>query len=375
MPNAARLFERFIRYVRCGSETRNEQNFALMIEKELDALGISHHRENLDRYFYSNGWNIYAKVPGDPALPPILFVLHLDTVAPGEGIKPIIENDVIRSSGNTILGADGKAGIAIVLEALERLQEAGISHRPVEFLFTVCQEADLNGAKYAKCEDIVSQEAVLLDHTTFAEIACESPEKLTVTYEISGKKSHAAMDHADGVNALKTAVEIIHGIPLGRVDLDSIINIGDFVALSPTNVVPDHVRYDLEIRSFSPQRLKEYETMIKERTSTICRQYGASYSTTVVSRSPHIVTEENAGLVRDMLRAMADVGVTGKLVRTFGQSDSTRLQPRGITCINLGVGSQNLHSTQESISCGDMEQLVQVIRRFLQAGNEKGMTA
>ena len=374
MPNAARLFERFIRYARCGSETRNEQNFALMIEEELDALGISHHREDLGRYFYSNGWNIYAKVPGENHLPPILIVLHLDTVAPGEGIQPVIEKDMIRSSGNTILGADGKAGIAIALEAVERLQETGTPHRPVEFLFTICQEADLNGAMYARCEDIVSQEAILLDHTTFAEIACESPEKLIVTYEISGKKSHAAMDHADGINALKTAVEIIHGIPLGRVDLDSIINIGDFVALSPTNVVPDHVRFDLEIRSFSPQRLQEYADMIKERTNAICKQYGASYSTTVVSRTHHIVTDENAGVVRDMLRAMEAVGVTGKLVRTFGQSDSTRLQPRGITCINLGVGSQNLHSIQESISCGDMEQLVQVLCRFLQAGKEKGRT-
>ncbi len=367
MPNAARLFERFIRYARCGSESRNEQNFALMIEKELDELGISHHRQDLGKYFYSNGWNIYARVPGESSRPPILFVLHLDTVAPGEGIRPVMENGVIRSSGSTILGADGKAGIAIALEALERLRESGTPHRPVEFLFTICQEADLSGSKYANYDDILSQEAVLLDHTTFGEIACESPEKLIVTYEISGRKSHAAMDHAGGTNALKTAVEIVHGIPLGRVDPDSIINIGDFVSLSPTNVVPDHARFDLEIRSFSTQRLQEYAAMIEDRANTICSRYAAICSCTVVSRTEHIVTGENTELVQDMLRAMEDEGVAGKLVRTFGQSDSVRLQPRGINCINLGVGSQNLHSTQESISCRDMERNVQVICRFLRA--------
>lgn len=374
MPNGARLFERFIRYARCGSESRNEREFALLIEGELDALGISHHRQDLSRYVYSNGWNIYARLPGDDSLAPILLVLHLDTVAPGDGIRPVMENGVIRSGGDTILGADGKAGIAVALEALERLREAGTSHRPVELLFTICQEEDMSGAKYAKYDDILSQEAILLDHTTFAEIACESPEKLIVTYEITGRKAHAAMNHTEGINALKAAMEIVQGIPLGHADPDSIINIGDFVALSPTNVVPDHARFDMEIRSFSPQRLWEYAAMIEERAKTVCDQYGASYSTTVVSRSQHIVTGKETALVRDMLRAMADVGVTGKLVRTFGQSDSSRLQPQGISCINLGVGSRNLHSTQESISCQDMERLTQVICRFLQAGNEEGIT-
>lgn len=371
MPDAARLFERFIRYCRCGSESRNEQNFALMIERELDALGISHQRQNLGKYFYSNGWNIYAGMPGEPSVAPVLFVLHLDTVAPGDGIEPVIEDGVIRSSGSTILGADGKAGIAIALEALERLRESGTPHRPVEFLFTICQEVDLSGAKYAKCDDIVAQEAILLDHTTFAEIVCESPEKLIVTYEITGRKSHAAMNHAGGINALKAAIEIVQGIPLGHADPDSIINVGDFVSLSPTNVVPDHARFDLEIRSFSPEKLHHYARMIEDRARQICGQYGAAYSVTVRSQSEHVLTDGSTALVQDMLRAMEAVGVTGKLGRTFGQSDSIRLQPRGINCINVGVGSQNLHSTQESIACEDMERMTQVICRFLQAGEQE----
>ena len=371
MPDAARLFERFFRYARCGSESRNERQFALLIEQELDAMGISHKRQDLSKYFYSNGWNIYARLPGDPSSESILFVLHLDTVAPGDGIEPVIEDGVIRSSGSTILGADGKAGIAIVMEALERLREEGILHRSVELLFTICQEVDLSGAKYAKVDDIESQQAILLDHTTFAEIVCESPEKLIVTYEITGRKSHAAMNHEGGINALKAAVEIVHAMPLGYVDPDSIINVGDFVSLSPTNVVPDHARFDLEIRSFDPKRLRTYARTIEEQAAQICEKYGASYGITVVSQTEHVLTEENTALVRQMLQSMEDVGVTGKLGRTFGQSDSVRLQPKGINCINIGVGSQNLHSTQESIACQDMERMTQVMCRFLRTGQER----
>ena len=365
MPDAARLFERFIRYARCGSESRNERNFALLIEKELDRLGITHKRQDVSKYFISNGWNIYARMPGDPSCKPVLLVLHLDTVAPGDNIEPVIENGVIRSSGSTILGADGKAGIAIAMEALERLHESDTPHRSVELLFTVCQEVDLSGAKYAQLDDIDSQEAVLLDHTTFAEIVCESPEKRILTYEITGRKSHAAMYYDGGVNALRAAADIIQKIPLGRVDPDSIINVGDFVSLSPTNVVPDHARFDLEIRSFDPERLAEYVRMIETQAKSVCEQYGESYTVTLVSQSEHVVTDGDTALVRRMLSSMEDVGVTGRLGRTFGQSDSIRLQPKGINCINVGVGSQNLHSTQESIACEDMQRMTQVMCRFL----------
>ena len=129
-----RLLARFLKYVSCSSESRNEREFCLMVEDELNNLGLPVIRQEIGDEIGSNGWNIYSYLEGDPNLEPILFCLHLDTVAPCDNVRPVIEDGIIRSSGDTILGADGKAAIAVVLETLNRIIEQDMQHRPVELV-------------------------------------------------------------------------------------------------------------------------------------------------------------------------------------------------------------------------------------------------
>ena len=110
--DAARLTERFLRYVQCSSESGNEKDFCLLMEEEFKRLGIDFLRDTVGDAIGSNGWNLIASIPGEGE--PILFSCHMDTVTPGKGIRPIVDNGVIRSAGDTILGADDKSGIAAV---------------------------------------------------------------------------------------------------------------------------------------------------------------------------------------------------------------------------------------------------------------------
>ena len=145
--NKQRLLDRFLRYINCPSESGSERSFCELIEQELSALGLEVKRGEVGEKCGSNGFNLYAFLPGDGE--PLLLSAHLDTVSPGVGIRPVIEDGVIRSSGDTILGADDKSGVAAILEALETLHEGGLAHRPVEVLFSICEELGLLGAKYA----------------------------------------------------------------------------------------------------------------------------------------------------------------------------------------------------------------------------------
>lgn len=116
---------RFMRYVDCASETHNERAFCEYMERELTELGIPFERQELDHQIVTDGWNILAKVPGKPDKKPFLFVFHLDTVVPGNNVESYIENGRIQSRGNSVLGADGKLAIAVVMEAVSRLLRAG----------------------------------------------------------------------------------------------------------------------------------------------------------------------------------------------------------------------------------------------------------
>ena len=142
-----RLTERFMDYVRCDSESRDERRFCEKLEAELVALGLEVRRDDVSESTGSNGFNIHARLNGTGK--PLLFSCHMDTVFPGKGITPVIRDGVICSDGTTILGSDDKSGIAAVMESLHRIVEGNLPHRTIEVMFTVCEEIGLLGSKNA----------------------------------------------------------------------------------------------------------------------------------------------------------------------------------------------------------------------------------
>lgn len=362
-----RLVRRFIEYVSCGSESRNERNFCLMMEGELSRLGISFSKQEIGPEMGSNGWIIVANLPGIVEKPPVLLVMHLDTVMPGDNIEPVIVDEKIVSKGNTILGGDGKSGIAIVLETLERLKESQTPHRPVELMFTPCQEVDILGIRHADFSRINSQMAIVLDHTNVGEIISESPYARRVTYDLFGKTAHAAMKPQAGANALKAAARAVDRVKVGQVDEDSIVNVGDFVSLAPTNTIPQHARFDVEIRSFHMRLLQKHMRLLEKEVKEACGEYGTTYTKREQWIADKITFNQDDTILHEMLESMRKAGVEGKTARTFGLCDALYLYERGIQSINVGTGTGNLHSTEEFVIINDMRRMVDVMINLLQA--------
>ncbi len=361
--NKTRLLNRFLRYIACESETGNEKAFCDMMEQELLDAGLTVIRDDVSAKCGSNGYNIYASLPGIGE--PLLLSAHLDTVSPGRNIEPMIEDGVIRSKGNTILGADDKSGVAAILEALESVIEQNPPHRPVEVLLSVCEEAGLLGAKYADYSLIRSRQAIVLDSSKKGCIINRAPANVHLHVEIRGKGAHAGIAPDQGVHALKAAALAVSKIPCGFVDENSVMNVSNFLSPGQTNVVPEHASFDIEIRSFEEGLLQTHIHNMEHEVKAACDAFGATFSITQARHSDVLYVPETSPLLQALVSAYQELGVSVKIDRTYGGSDATWLFYHGIDALNVGTGMCNAHSLTEHIAVADLELTARMVEQMI----------
>ena len=358
-----RLFQRFVRYITCSSESFHERAFCLMMEQELMSLGLQVERQEIGAKIGSDGWNIHAFLPGTGE--PLLLCAHLDTMPPGVGIQPVLANGDIRSSGDTILAADDKAGIAALMEAVTMLVESGTTHRPVEILLTLCEEVGMLGAKFADYKKIYSKEAVVLDFDAVGTIVNRSPAFMRLYFEIHGKSAHAGLAPDAGINALKAAAAAVAAIDCGFVGALSVQNIANFRAPGLTNAVCSYAAFDAEIRSYEESVLQQLMADMQAEVARACEKAGATYELRTERVSDALYVPEDHPLICALCRAMEACGVTPSIERTFGGCDATWLAANQIAAINIGVGMKEAQSVQELIALSDFETLTQILMRLL----------
>ena len=354
-----------MRYVDCASETHNERAFCEYMERELTELGIPFERQELDHQIVTDGWNILAKVPGKPDKKPFLFVFHLDTVVPGNNVESYIENGRIQSRGNSVLGADGKLAIAVVMEAVSRLLRAGEMNRPVEMLFTVCQELGLLGAKYADYSRIDSEEAIVIDHYVTGEVLMCTPSRMYLHVELIGQEAHVIRDPELGINALKTAAEIIHQIPTGQVSKDQTINVFDLVSLSPSNAVPKYARFDVEIRCFGNDIKQEIRDRIRRKAEETAERMGCKCNIREEEDVPETDFSENTDMLERLASIYSRSGLSMIPARSFGVLDATCTNQLGIRTVPIGFNIYHSHSAREYVVIEDVKKMLELVENII----------
>ena len=357
--NTDRLIETFSRYAACDSESGKEGRFAALIEGELRALGMTVVRDEVGEVCGSNGFNVYGSLDGTGE--PILFSAHMDTVPPGVGIEAVVADGVIRSKGDTILGADNKASIAAVVEAVKMRQEAGEAHRPVEVLFSVCEEIGLLGSKHADYSRITSKEALVLDSAEMGAIFNEAPAMAEIFVEITGKSSHAAVSPEKGIHAIKAAAAAIGEIPCGHVDAYTVLNVANFLAPGKSNVVPEKASFDIDLRSFDEEVMAGHIARIEEAVKSACAPLGAAYTIRVERKTDVLFVSPERPLVTRLRQVYGELGVPSRIEKTYGGSDATWLFANGIDAVNVGIGMADIHSTDEHITVADLEQTTRLV--------------
>ncbi|MCG8540660.1 MAG: M20/M25/M40 family metallo-hydrolase [Clostridia bacterium] len=355
MVNRDRIVKEFMDYVQIDSLTRKEGNFAKFIRKKLEELGLKVTVDNAGEKIGSDANNIIATLKGDKDVESIILCSHMDTVTPGEGIKPIIKDDVIYSDGTTILGADNKAGIAAIIEALRVISEENIPHGDIEVVFTIAEEGGLNGSKNLDYSKIKSKLAFVLDSGGDpGQIIVQAPAQDKIDVKIKGKPSHAGVCPEEGISAIQVAASAINRMNLLRIDEDTTANIGIIKGGSATNIVCPEVDIKAEARSLQDEKLDKQTAHMVECFKQAAEEFGAEVEVETSRAYNAFTIDENEEIVKIVKKACDNIGIKGFTDSTGGGSDTNILNANGIKSLNLGIGERKPHTLEEHIAIKDL---------------------
>ncbi|HWP51362.1 MAG TPA: M20/M25/M40 family metallo-hydrolase [Clostridia bacterium] len=370
MVNNKRLLDSFLEYVQIDSETNNEKAFADYVLRELKALGGIVTTDNAGEALGSNGYNIYSTFEGSLPGEPILFSAHLDTVKPGVGIRPVIADGIIRSSGDTILASDDKSGVAGIIEAIRSIKEQQIAHRTFEVIFTIGEEGGLRGSKQLDYSRIKSKKGVALDSSgNVGKIIAQAPGQIKIYADVIGKTAHAGIAPEAGISAIQVAAQGIAKMKLLRLDEETTANIGSINAQYATNIVPDRVTIIAETRSRNYGKLQAQAKHMVDSLQSACDEFGAKLEcrcdTAYVSYNiPH-----DHALIKELSAVLTAMGVTPVVGSTGGGSDVNIFNLNGIDAVVLATGMSKVHTTDEFIEIKQLELTAEMMYRLMISAN------
>ncbi|NDY43386.1 M20/M25/M40 family metallo-hydrolase [Dissulfurirhabdus thermomarina] len=372
-----RLARTFTELVSVDSPSREEGAVAALVRRTFEALGAEVEEDETRSATGSQSGNLVVRVPGALSVPPPFFCAHLDTVEPGRGVRVRFEDGVFRSDGTTVLGADDKAAVACLAEAVRCLRERGAPHPPVEFLFTVCEEIGLLGAKALDPELLRARAGYALDSTDTDLLINRAPAAIRYTARVLGRSAHAGLNPEAGINAIRVAAEALVRVPTGRIDPETTANVGVIRGGAATNIVPEEVVIEGEVRSHDPARLREVQDAVLAAFHGPVLEAGARpappgadpplprVQTEVRDDYPLLHVPEDAPVVRTALEAAAGLGRPLRLHRTGGGSDANVLCGKGLSTVILGIGMADVHTTAESIRLSDMVATTELVGAIL----------
>lgn len=362
MVQSERLVQRFIQYVKIDSPTTEEALFAKQLVKDLTALGCDVRRDDAGEKVGCNTGNVIATLPAkDSSGPCILFSSHMDTVSPGRGICPVIKDGVIYSDGTTILGADDKAGVAAIIEALTVIQEQQLPHGPIEIVFSIYEEGGLHGAKNIDFDSLKATHAFIFDSSGDpGQIILNAPAQDKLQFTVHGVPAHAGVAPERGVSAIQVAAAAIHEMSLLRIDHETTANIGHINGGGATNIVAAEVRIQAEARSLNNDKLKKQSDHMISCFEVAAKNMGATVECSVerMYDAFHLTPQEP--IVQNVMAAMKQVGITPVPDSSGGGSDTNVYNANGLKAVNLGIGEKNPHTLEEHITIQHLVQTAEI---------------
>ena len=351
-----RLLDTFLDLVRIDSPSGEEQAMAEELEARLVKLGLEVERDEVN--------NVVARLPGEGA--PVMLAAHMDTVMPGRGVKPVVKDGAVYSDGTTILGADDKSGIAVILELLATVAENNLRHPPLEVVITVQEEIGLLGARHLDKSSLRAKKGISFDTGPApGTIVVAAPSGIMLTAVVHGKAAHAGVEPEKGVNALSVAADALVHMPLGRIDAETTANFGQIQGGRARNIVPDRVELKGEARSHDAEKLEAQTARMVAALEKAAQEYGATVDTEVVpAYTGYKLTEEDP-VVSGLASACRACGVEPNLVPSGGGSDANVFNAHGMRVVNLSTGMSGVHGTDEHIAVADMVDCARIALRFV----------
>jgi tripeptide aminopeptidase len=349
-----------------------ERAVADRVVEYLRGLGLASDEDDVGKGIGSTMGNLLTRVePGDgtdSGGTPIFLCAHLDTVPPTEPIEPVLEDGVITNARNTILGADNKAAVAVMLEAVRRIRQERLPHAGIELLFTPKEETGVEGAKAFDVQRLAARVGYVFDHAgPIGEVVTAAPSSTAIDATFKGRAAHAGMHPEEGRSAIFAAARAISDLRLGRIDAETTANVGQITGGTARNIIPDRCAVVAEARSQDDRKLHD---VVQEMVDSMT--FAASLAECELELE---LDEKYSGYrfraddppVRLAFEALAATGFKPRGIVAGGGADANAFNAVGCSCANLANGMNRIHSSEESISVADLESMVDVTLALVEA--------
>jgi tripeptide aminopeptidase len=333
-----------------------EKPVADFIKKYCSELGLSVTEDQTHQTFGGTSGNLICKVGdgGDTVL-----LSHMDTARSTKNVKPVVTSDRIQSDGNSVLGVDNRAGIAIILYALSKALNGNVTKPNITIAFTICEETTMIGSRNIALDNIkmgyVLDSSLRPGHFIDRSYGARSFEA-----NIHGRASHSGIAPEDGVNAIQIAARAINNLSVGRVDEHTTVNVANIIGGNAINVVPDFTTVIGEVRSLIPEQVSTVINFIKDAFEESALFYMGKVDFKSQWEFKPYQIEKDSRIYQRIYSAIGNSGLKPKPIISAGGSDANSLNEKGIPSINIGIGAQNPHSNNEYIHLEDLNNSVRI---------------
>lgn len=399
--------ERFVRYAQVDTtadpnsptfpSSEKQKNLSLILVEELKAIGVSD--AETDQWGY-----VYATIPSNVThpVPTICFCSHIDTApdCSGTDVKPIVHrnyngqpivlpddptqvitveqhpylkekigDDLITASGTTLLGADDKAGVAIIMDlATQVMRNPEIPHGKIRILFTPDEEVG-RGVEQLDMQKLGADFGYTLDSGELGAIEDESFSADAMSFQITGVSAHPGYAKGKMVHAIKVAAAFVDRLPKDSWCPEATEGREGFVHPTAISGGLEEATVSFIIRDHDTAKLAEYETRLENyMKETIAEFPGAAYSCKVQEQYRNMKE-----IIRDVpfvtdyaILAMEQAGVTPRPTIIRGGTDGSRMSFMGLPCPNIFTGEMAIHSRHEFVSVQDMQKAVDTLIELVQ---------
>jgi tripeptide aminopeptidase len=369
--NQHRMKDLLIELIKIDSLSRHEYDVAMRLAREMEELGAKVSFDDAGEKVGGNVGNLIAHFHGTaPGTPPLLLSAHMDTVVPGEGVVPILEGDILRTDGRTVLGGDDKSGVAIICEVLRVMKENLLPCSDIDVVFTICEEAGLIGAKCLDVTRLRARTGLVLDSDSVGFLFTKAPAANRMEFHVHGLEAHAGVCPERGISAIKVAADGISRMRLGRIDHETTANIGVVEGGMAVNIVPNSVVLKAEARSHSQAKLDQQtqhmvqclEQAAAAHTLDIDgKRFSASVQAKIERDYDRMDVPDGAPIVQLVHAAAKNLHVQIKTLSTGGGCDANVLNQKGLQVANLSTGMRDIHTVKEWLDLKDLNLSAQVV--------------
>jgi len=398
--------DRFLKYVKYDTQsdeestsfpsTEKQKKLSADLAKELKMMGLKD--AAMDKWGY-----VMATIPANTKkkVPPVAFIAHVDTspAVTGKNVKPIIhkkykggdiklpkerrvikenENpdlkkmkgfDIITTDGSTLLGADNKAGVAEIMDAVNYLLvHPEVKHGPIKICFTPDEEVG-RGTEKIDLKKLGAKYAYTVDGSSRGEVESETFSADMVVLKFIGKNIHPGYAKNQMINSMKVAGAFLESLPKNRLSPETTEKKQGFVHPTTINGNEEFTTLKFIIRDFDTKKLKIYEKFLKELAQKTVKKFpGAKFDFQVVEQYRNMweVLKKHPQVTKFAVQAMKNLGIKPILNPIRGGTDGSRLSFMGLPTPNIFAGEHSFHSQLEWVAVQDMEMAVKVIVEIAQ---------